>query len=192
MKRVSGAVLLKSMPVKGKKNSAGGKKSVQKAEKKILKTAKKAEKSGKMAFDKNLRSGTVPYLVEDDGTRVLENPKDRYRVMLVTPSGGGAWMLPKGNIEKNMTTYESAAKEAFEEAGVVGTCDPVMLGAYQFKQSQFVQIFPLRITRILDRWEETEKRSRFLFRLDKAAKVVDSDDIRSVLLKLRDYLAKQS
>ena len=65
-------------------------------------------------------------------------------------------------------------------------------GAYQFKQSQFVQIFPLRITRILDRWEETEKRSRFLFRLDKAAKVVDSDDIRSVLLKLRDYLAKQS
>ena len=43
MKRVSGAVLLKSMPVKGKKNSAGGKKSVQKAEKKILKTAKKAE-----------------------------------------------------------------------------------------------------------------------------------------------------
>lgn len=115
MKRVSGAVLLKSMPVKGKKNSAGGKKSVQKAEKKILKTAKKAEKSGKMAFDKNLRSGTVPYLVEDDGT---------VRVMLVTPSGGGAWMLPKGNIEKNMTTYESAAKEAFEEAGVVGTCDP--------------------------------------------------------------------
>lgn len=186
MKRVSGAVLLKSMPVKGKKNSAGGKKSVQKAEKpekKVLKTAKKAEKSGKMAFDKNLRSGTVPYLVEDDGT---------VRVMLVTPSGGGAWMLPKGNIEKNMTTYESAAKEAFEEAGVVGTCDPVMLGAYQFKQSQFVQIFPLRITRILDRWEETEKRSRFLFRLDKAAKVVDSDDIRSVLLKLRDYLAKQS
>ena len=81
MKRVSGAVLLKSMPVKGKKNSAGGKKSVQKAEKKILKTAKKAEKSGKMAFDKNLRSGTVPYLVEDDGT---------VRVMLVTPSGGGA------------------------------------------------------------------------------------------------------
>ena len=186
MKRVSGAVLLKSMPVKGKKKSSGGKKSVQKAEKpekKILKTAKKAEKSGKASFGKNLRSGTVPYLVEDDGT---------VRVMLVTPSGGGAWMLPKGNIEKNMTTYESAAKEALEEAGVVGACDPVMLGAYRFKQSQFVQIFPLRITRILDRWEETEKRSRFLFRLDKAAKVVDSDDIRSVLLKLRDYLAKQS
>ena len=84
MKRVYGAVLLKSMPVKGKKNSAGGKKSVQKAEKpekKVLKTAKKAEKGGKMAFDKNLRSGTVPYLVEDDGT---------VRVMLVTPSGGGA------------------------------------------------------------------------------------------------------
>ncbi len=186
MKRMSGVVLLKSMPEKGKKASRADRKSAakpEKTEKKTRKAVKKAEKSGKSPLDKNLRSGTVPYLVEDDGT---------VRVMLVTPSGGGAWMLPKGNIEKNMTTYESAAKEAFEEAGVIGTCDPVMLGAYKFKQSQFVQIFPLRITRILDQWEETEKRSRFLFKLEKAERIVDSEDIRSVLRKLRDYLAKQS
>ena len=176
MKRVSGAILLKSMPGKKKKTSVAKKVSGSAL------TEKPGKKTEKISFGKNLRSGTVPYLVEEDGT---------IRVMLVTPSGGGAWMLPKGNIEKNMTSCDSAAKEAYEEAGVVGKCDPVMLGAYKFRQSQFVQIFPLRITKILDRWEETEKRSRFLFKLEKAALVVDSADIRSVLLKLKDYLAKQ-
>ena len=101
-------------------------------------------------------------------------------------------MLPKGNVEKGMTAHASAAKEAFEEAGVMGICDPVVLGEYRFRQSQLVRIFPLRITRILERWEETGLRSRFLFKLEKALKIADGDDIRSILRKLGDYVKKQS
>ena len=198
MKRVPGAVLLKAMPGKRKKSAVSGKTAspaektkagTGKDEKKNRKTKAKAEKKRKtektetMEHARSLRSGTVPYLLEADGT---------IRVMLVTPKGGGAWMLPTGNMEKGMTAHESAAKEAFEEAGVVGICDPVMLGEYRFRQSQLVRIFPLRITRILEHWEETGERSRFLFKLEKAVKIADGEDIRSVLRKLRDYLAKQS
>ncbi len=196
MKRVPGAVLLKAMPGKrgkssvsgqtaspAEKTNAGTEKSGKKTKKAEAEKKRKTEKAAPMGHARDLRSGTVPYLIEADGT---------IRVMLVTPKGGGAWMLPKGNVEKGMTAHASAAKEAFEEAGVMGICDPVVLGEYRFRQSQLVRIFPLRITRILERWEETGLRSRFLFKLEKALKIADGDDIRSILRKLGDYVKKQS
>lgn len=180
MKRVSSAVLLKRMPEKGKVRGAGaGKK--KNAFSRGVGTAKKEKKTAAVR-GRNPRSGTVPYLIEQDGT---------VRVMLVTPKGGGAWILPKGNLEKNMTPAESAAKEAFEEAGVTGICDPVVLGEYRW-QSQRVRIYPLRITRILDEWEETGMRSRFLFRLEMAIRMTPGAGMKRVLRALGDYLAKQS
>ena len=180
MKRVSTAVLLKRMPEKGKARG-GGAKEKNKAFPGGVGTAGK-EKKTEAVHGRNLRSGTLPYLIEPDGS---------VRVMLVTPKGGGAWMLPKGNLEKNMTPAESAAKEAFEEAGVTGICDPVVLGEYRW-QSQRVRIYPLRITRILDEWEETGVRSRFLFRLEMAVKMTPGAGMKRVLRALGDYLVKQS
>ena len=181
MKRVSGAVLLKRIPEKEHlRTASAGKKKLTGPESADTKKKRKNTKAVRRAG--NPRSGTVPYLIEPDGT---------IRVMLVTPKGGGAWMLPKGNLEKNMTPAESAAKEAFEEAGVTGICDPVMLGEYRW-QSQRVRIYPLRITRILDEWEETGVRSRFLFRLEMAIRMTPGAGMKRVLRALGDYLAKQS
>jgi len=41
-------------------------------------------------------------------------------VLLVTSRDTGRWVLPKGWAERGLTGSELAAKEAFEEAGVVG------------------------------------------------------------------------
>ena len=41
-------------------------------------------------------------------------------VMLVTSRETHRWILPKGWAEKRLTGPELAAKEAFEEAGLVG------------------------------------------------------------------------
>ena len=185
MKPASGAVLLKRMPAMETVRGAGSEKVAGKTGKTgndFLKDKKKRKKKRKTTAGGNHRSGTVPYLLDSDGT---------IRVMLVTPKGGGTWMLPKGNIEKGMTPYDSAAKGAFEEAGVTGDCDPVILGEYKW-QSQLVSIYPLQIKRILDDWKETGLRSRFLFRLEMAMKAVKNDDIRTVLRKLKNYLTRKS
>jgi hypothetical protein len=46
--------------------------------------------------------------------------EDETLVMLVISRETGRWVLPKGWAEKGLTGSELAAKEAFEEAGVVG------------------------------------------------------------------------
>src|SRR3712207_8177674 len=46
------------------------------------------------------------------------------KVMLVTTRGRKRWMIPKGWPIPGLEPHESAAREAFEEAGLVGDPDP--------------------------------------------------------------------
>jgi 8-oxo-dGTP pyrophosphatase MutT (NUDIX family) len=41
-------------------------------------------------------------------------------IMLVTSRGTQRWIIPKGWPKRGMPPYDTAAKEAFEEAGVIG------------------------------------------------------------------------
>ena len=114
------------------------------------------------------QSGSAPYIVYGD----------EIRVMLVTPSAGGGWILPKGNIAK-----------AFEEAGVVGECENNVLGVINFNKTAAgiasVRIYPLAIERILPRWEEEGTRSRRLFLIDRAIRIMKTEESAEVLRNLK-------
>lgn len=45
---------------------------------------------------------------------------DGYDVLLISGKSTGRWGIPKGHLETGETTKAAAAREAFEEAGVVG------------------------------------------------------------------------
>ena len=128
------------------------------------------------------QSGSAPYIVYGD----------EIRVMLVTPSAGGGWILPKGNIAKSMDTLKSAAKEAFEEAGVVGECENNVLGVINFNKTAAgiasVRIYPLAIERILPRWEEEGTRSRRLFLIDRAIRIMKTEESAEVLRNLKTLI----
>lgn len=49
-------------------------------------------------------------------------------VMLVTSRETHRWVLPKGWAEPKLAPHELAAKEAFEEAGLVGVVSPEPIG----------------------------------------------------------------
>jgi len=75
--------------------------------------------------------------------------------MLITTRGTRArWVLPKGNLGHGATPHVSAAREAQEEAGVLGAVCPVPLGSYRYRKRQGsgaslmvdVDVFPLAIT----------------------------------------------
>jgi len=52
--------------------------------------------------------------------------------LLIRSRSGNRWTFPKGTVEdRDATPLETVAREAFEEAGVVGTVDPVPLGIYR-------------------------------------------------------------
>jgi 8-oxo-dGTP pyrophosphatase MutT (NUDIX family) len=114
------------------------------------------------------------------------------QVMLVTSRGTGRWVLPKGWPEKGKTLAEQAAREAFEEAGIVGLPCESSIGTYAYSKQTasgdfadcVVEVFPLRVVQLLDTWPECEQRRRQWFTPAQAAMAVDEGGLVTLLVKL--------
>lgn len=114
------------------------------------------------------------------------------RVILVTSRETGRWVLPKGWVEKGLSASELAAKEAFEEAGIIGEVGTEPVGSYDYlkrlSKSRVidcrVDVFPMRVDRLLDDWPERKQRKRQWFTLAQAAMAVEEGDLVILLLRL--------
>ena len=58
------------------------------------------------------------------------------RILLITSRGKGRWVVPKGRPIAGLPPHASAAREAEEEAGVLGAACPTPLGSYRFRKRQ--------------------------------------------------------
>lgn len=111
------------------------------------------------------------------------------RILLVTSRSSRRWVIPKGNVTKGMAPHAAAADEAEEEAGVRGAVCPTPLGSYRYRKRRSngaslmvdVDVFPLSVTRELERWKEQDERERRWFTLAEAADAVDEDDLRDLI-----------
>jgi 8-oxo-dGTP pyrophosphatase MutT (NUDIX family) len=107
---------------------------------------------------------------EPDGPQYGALPYDivdgRLMVLLVTSRGRGRWIFPKGGPIKGMTPWESAAHEAYEEAGVEGEIETAPIGSYFLPVTEErprpveVVMFPMRVTRQREDWREKGQRHR--------------------------------
>ena len=98
-----------------------------------------------------LQSGAIPYAWAGDEPTYL----------LITSRRTGRWIFPKGMVEDDMTPAGSAAKEAWEEAGVRGKVGEEALGIYRTEKVErysrrmiAVEMYPLKV-RLTDRTSET-------------------------------------
>ena len=92
--------------------------------------------------------------------------------------------LPKGLIEPDMTSQDSAAKEAWEEAGVLGQVFPNLMGTYEYYKSGCtwqVDVFLLQVETVMKNWPEAYKRKRQWVSIPKAIKRVDEPDLKLIL-----------
>lgn len=106
------------------------------------------------------------------------------RVVLVTARKSGQWIIPKGFVDRGLSPAESAAKEAFEEAGVRGTVRDSEIGSYSYFRSgsmYFVRIFPLIVDSILDEWEEMHARERRLVSVEEAIRMIRQEELRAIV-----------
>ena len=131
----------------------------------------------------------LPFKLEDGETLV----------MLITSRDTGRWILPKGWSEKRLSEPELAAKEAFEEAGIIGQISPMSIFSYQYTKRLpiaakecSVKIYPLRVTELLTEWPEAHQRRREWFTLAQAALMIDDSELVTILLRLAasDSLAR--
>ncbi len=55
-------------------------------------------------------------------------------VLLIASRGTGEWWLPKGHIESGETSRDTARREAFEEAGVLGEAEQEVIGSFRYRK----------------------------------------------------------
>lgn len=123
------------------------------------------------------QAGVIPYRVQD-GT---------VEVALITAIRSGRWVIPKGLIDPGEDASESAAREAHEEAGLLGDIHDDMFGRFQYRKWGGVcdvQVFLMHVTRELDDWEESLLRDRVWYPPDAAADLVREPDLAELLRDL--------
>ncbi|SNB80117.1 8-oxo-dGTP pyrophosphatase MutT, NUDIX family [Arboricoccus pini] len=122
----------------------------------------------------------------------VKNVDGETLVLLVTSRETGRWVLPKGWREKNLSGPELAAKEAYEEAGIVGVVQDKPIGSYGYLKRLpkgqlkpcLVKVFPMRVDDLLDTWPEARQRRRQWFTFAQAALNVDEAELVELFLNL--------
>lgn len=110
-------------------------------------------------------------------------------ILLITSRESGRWVIPKGNLANDSSPHEAAAREAEEEAGVIGPVCPTPLGSYRYRKRRSngaslmvdVAVFPLAVHEELVEWKERDERERRWFSLSAAAEAVEEVDLRELI-----------
>jgi 8-oxo-dGTP pyrophosphatase MutT (NUDIX family) len=126
-----------------------------------------------------LQFGVVP--VRLDG--------EELRILLVTSRETRRWVVPRGNPIRNLSPEQSAAQEAYEEAGVRGAVCSPPIGSYRYDKKKRsgvvvpteVRLFTMIVEEELDSWPERNQRERRWFAPDEAAAAVDEADLKLLL-----------
>lgn len=118
------------------------------------------------------------------------------QVLLITSRETGRWVIPKGGLIAGMDGPGSARQEAWEEAGVQGhLTGSEALGCFDYDklnrkrqeaQRCRVQVFPLRVDRLVAEFPEKGERRRKWFAMGKAAVHVAEPELRGLLAALAE------
>lgn len=117
--------------------------------------------------------------------------KDRPQILLISSRDTGRWIIPKGWPVDGATPAETAAIEAWEEAGAEGRAMDFALGMYSYNKLLddgtqvpcLVTVFPFRVKRLAAEYPECEERKRKWFTPKKAAALVHEPGLAQILMR---------
>lgn len=122
----------------------------------------------------------LPWRIGDGGTR---------QVMLLTSRETRRWVIPKGWPMKGRKPAEVASREAYEEAGLLGTIvGKRPLGIFHYEKRLGtnallceVQVFSFWVYKQLDDWPEKNQRETRWFDVPEAASFVDEGGLAEII-----------
>jgi 8-oxo-dGTP pyrophosphatase MutT (NUDIX family) len=114
-------------------------------------------------------------------------------VLLISSRETGRWVIPKGWPMKGLAGHETAEIEAWEEAGITGRIAAAKLGHFSYekivkrdsKQERahpcVVDVFPLEVSAVAEKFPEQRQRRRKWFAPEKAARKVTEAGLKALL-----------
>lgn len=122
----------------------------------------------------------LPLKRDDDGS---------FHVMLISSRRTRRWIVPKGWLVKGLKPYRAAAKEAEEEAGVIGRIKKRPIGKFDYDKVLTdaivpcrVKVFLMQVKRQLKTWPEQKQRLARWYALDEAADMVRDAGLAEILI----------
>jgi 8-oxo-dGTP pyrophosphatase MutT (NUDIX family) len=119
-------------------------------------------------------------------------PMAALEILVVTTRQSRRWIVPKGWPIKRLTPSKSAAREAFEEAGVRGKIGARAIGVFRYKKTAGengadpeyeVKIFPLLVRRQSATWPEYGQRVVQWVDPEKAIALIREPDLKAIVEK---------
>jgi 8-oxo-dGTP pyrophosphatase MutT (NUDIX family) len=126
--------------------------------------------------------GVIPVRTSADGG---------VEILLITSRETRRWVVPRGNPIPGKSAAQSAAQEAYEEAGIRGELEPEPLGRYFYHKRRRngdllpaeVSLFRMRVAEEQDDWPERGQRDRRWFAAPEAAAAVAEPDLAQLIRK---------
>lgn len=117
-------------------------------------------------------------------------------VLLISSRGTKRWVIPKGWPMTGRLPFEAAAREAREEAGLVGRIALQPIGFYTYDkwlktgklQPCEVDVYPLHVFKERKNWPEKPQRTRRWFAPEDAAEAVREPELQRLILALADLI----
>ena len=127
-----------------------------------------------------VQSAAIPYRYDADG---------QLEILLVTSRKKRRWVLPKGHVRLGMGAHSSAAKEAFEEGGVIGLTGAEPVTNYVRKRRHVsegeacsVTVYPMAVLTEAPVWPEMGQRERKWAKISDALDLVETKGLRKAIM----------
>ncbi|MEP9352214.1 NUDIX domain-containing protein [Xanthobacter sp. KR7-65] len=138
---------------------------------------------------RRVQYAALPYRVRRDG---------EVQIRLITSRETRRWVIPKGWPIKGLTPPKTAARESYEEAGLVGVVAREPMGMYSYEKRIGtrsvlcdVLVFPFKVKRLLQKWPERFQRYGFWFSVETAAAAVQEPDLTELILSFGAVMARR-
>jgi 8-oxo-dGTP pyrophosphatase MutT (NUDIX family) len=134
----------------------------------------------KKKYRKERQFAVLPWRLAENGER---------QVLLLTSRDTGRWVIPKGWPMKGRKPAEAAAREAYEEVGLVGeVLGQHAIGSFHYEKQAGdtaflcqVSVFLFRVERQLEDWPERAQRTVEWFGVTEASKLVDEGGLAEII-----------
>ena len=112
-----------------------------------------------------------------------------FEILLITSRETRRWVIPKGWPIPAHSAAESAAQEAYEEAGGRGWMAAQAMGHYRYSKrlrggarKRFrVDVFAMEVTEVLDQWPEAHERARQWLSPQEALALVEEPELAALI-----------